>query len=108
MTAELQKKNPSPLLLALLFGAKSCTWPTCKFIRVKLYVYTHIYLYVSDISIKQMYFGTKCLRAELFAKRGKLWILIYCYIITFKHGVKSYITHGHGGENIITLRFNIL
>lgn len=24
------------------------------------------------ISIKQMYFGTKCVRAELFEKRGKL------------------------------------
>lgn len=53
-----------------------------------------------------MYFGRKCVRAELFEKRGKLWILIYCDIITFKHGVKSYRAHDFG-ENI-TLCCSIL
>jgi len=36
---------------------------------IYIYVYNNIYIY---ISIKQMYFGTKCVRAELFEKRGKL------------------------------------
>lgn len=34
-----------------------------------MYIILGIYIY---ISIKQMYFGTKCVRAELFKKRGKL------------------------------------
>lgn len=39
------------------------------------YIYIYVYyilLYIYYISIKQMYFGAKCVRAELFEKRGKL------------------------------------